>query len=139
MRYQTSLLVRFGDIDHAGVVYYPRFFNYLHMAFEDFFREALGMPLHEVIDRRQIGFPVVHAESDFMKVLKFGDRIRVEVYLVRQGRTSVTFGFDVIREEGNILCARARITNAVIERTTRAPVPCPEDLKALFQRYYESD
>ncbi|NIM20439.1 MAG: acyl-CoA thioesterase, partial [Candidatus Latescibacteria bacterium] len=90
MRYKTLLLVRFGDIDHAGVVFYPRFFNYLHMAFEDFFREGLGRPFHEVIDQRKIGFPVVHAESDFMKVLKYGDRIRVEVYLVRAGRSSLT-------------------------------------------------
>ncbi len=139
MRYKTSLLVRFGDIDHAGVVYYPRFFNYLHMAFEDFFTEALGMPLHEIIDQRRLGFPIVHAESDFMKVLKYGDRIRVEVYLVREGRTSMTFGFDVVREEGDILSARARITNAVIDRDSFKAVPCPEDLKALFRRYYENN
>lgn len=139
MRYKTSLLVRFGDIDHAGVVYYPRFFNYLHMAFEDFFREGLGCPFHEVIDQRKIGFPIVHAESDFMKVLKYGDQIRVEVYLVRAGRSSLTFGFDVLREEGDTLCARARITNATIDRTTFRAVPCPADLKALFLRYYEPD
>ncbi|MBI4491145.1 MAG: acyl-CoA thioesterase [Deltaproteobacteria bacterium] len=139
MRYKTSLLVRFGDIDHAGVVYYPRFFNYLHMAFEDFFREGLGHPFHEVIDQRKIGFPIVPAESDFMKVLKYGDQIRIEVYLVRAGRSSLTFGFDVIREEGDVLCARARITNATIDRTTFKAISCPEDLKELFLRYYEPD
>ncbi len=139
MRFQTTLLVRFGDIDHAGVVYYPRFFNYLHMAFEDFFREGLGHPFHEIIAQRKIGFPIVHAESDFMKVLKYGDRIRVEVYLVRTGRSSLTFGFDVIREEGEILCARARITNATIDQTTFRAAPCPEDLKEMFLRYYEPD
>ncbi|MBI4524951.1 MAG: acyl-CoA thioesterase [Deltaproteobacteria bacterium] len=139
MRYKTSLLVRFGDIDHAGVVYYPRFFNYLHMAFEDFFRDGLGQPFHEIVDRRKIGFPIVHAESDFMTVLKYGDRIQLEVYLVRAGRSSLTFGFDVIREEGEILAARARITNATIDRTTFRAIPCPEDLKALFLRYYEPD
>jgi 4-hydroxybenzoyl-CoA thioesterase len=139
MRYKTTLLVRFGDIDHAGVVYYPRFFNYLHMAFEDFFREGLGQPFHEVVDQRKIGFPIVHAESDFMKVLRYGDRICVEVYFIRAGRSSLTFGFDVIREEGASLSARARITNAVIDRTTFRAIPCPEDLKALFRRYHEPD
>ncbi len=139
MRFQTTFLVRFGDIDHAGVVYYPRFFNYLHMAFEDFFREGIGHPFHEIIEQRKIGFPIVHAESDFMKVLKYGDRIRVEVYLVKAGRSSLTFGFDVIREEGEILCARARITNATIDRTTFRAAPCPEDLKAMFLHYYEPD
>jgi acyl-CoA thioesterase FadM len=109
------------------------------MAFEDFFREGIGHPFHEIIEQRKIGFPIVHAESDFMKVLKYGDRIRVEVYLVKAGRSSLTFGFDVIREEGEILCARARITNATIDRTTFRAARCPEDLKAMFLRYYEPD
>lgn len=139
MRYKTSLVVRFGDIDHAGIVYYPRFFNYVHMAFEDFFREGLGLPFDEIIDKRGIGFPIVHAESDFMKFLKYGDRIRVEVYLLRAGRTSLTFGFDVIREAGNILCARVRITNAAIDRKSFKAIPCPADLKELFLRYSEPD
>jgi len=139
MRFKTSLVVRFGDIDHAGIVYYPRFFNYVHMAFEDFFREGLGLPFDEIIDKRGIGFPIVHAESDFMKFLKYGDRIRVEVYLLRAGRTSLSFGFDVIREEGNILAARVRITNAAINRKTFKAIPCPPDLKELFLRYSEPD
>jgi len=139
MRYRTSLLVRFGDIDHAGIVYYPRFFNYVHMAFEDLFREGLGLPFDEVIDQRGIGFPIVHAESDFMKSLKYGEQFRVEVYLVRVGRSSLTFGFEVIREEGDILCARVRITNATIDRKTFKAIPCPADLKELFLRYYEPE
>ena len=139
MRFKTSLLVRFGDIDHAGIVYYPRFFNYVHMAFEDLFREGLGLPFDEVIGQRGIGFPIVHAESDFMKSLKYGERFRVEVYLVRVGRSSLTFGFDVIREEGEILCARVRITNATIDRKTFKAIACPGDLKDLFLRYYEPD
>jgi 4-hydroxybenzoyl-CoA thioesterase len=139
MRYTTSLLVRFGDIDHAGIVYYPRFFNYVHMAFEDLFREGLGLPFDEVIDGRGIGFPIVHAESDFMKPLKYGDRFRVEVYLIHAGRTSLTFGFDMIREEGNILSARVRITNTTIDRKTFKAIPCPEDLRESFLRYHEPD
>jgi YbgC/YbaW family acyl-CoA thioester hydrolase len=121
------------------VVYYPRFFNYVHVAFEEFFKEGLGLPFHEVIEQRKVGFPIVHAESDFMKVLKYGDRIRVEVYLVRAGRSSLTFGFDVIRENEETLCARARITNAIIDRTTFRAIPCPEDLREVFLRYYEPD
>lgn len=139
MRFYTSLLVRFGDIDHAGVVYYPRFFNYVHVAFEDFFRDGLGSPFNEIVDGRKIGFPIVHAEADFMKVLKYGDRLLVEVYLLRAGTRSVTFGFDMIREQGKTLAARARITHAVIDRTTFKAIPCPEDLKELFLRYHEPD
>ena len=32
--YQTIAYV-FDDVDHAGIVYYPRFFHYFHLAFEE--------------------------------------------------------------------------------------------------------
>jgi acyl-CoA thioesterase FadM len=74
-----------------------------------------------------------------MKSLKYGERFRVEVYLVRVGRSSLTFGFEVVREDGDILCARVRITNATIDRKTFKAIPCPADLRDLFLRYYEPE
>ena len=59
--------------------------------------------------------------------------------VVRAGASSLTFGFDVIRDGDGALCARARVTNAVIDRRTMRAIPCPEDLKTLFLRYCESD
>jgi 4-hydroxybenzoyl-CoA thioesterase len=137
MRYHSPLVVRFGDIDHAGVVYNPRFFNYLHVAFEGFLEEAIGQPLHEIIDRRKIGFPIVHAEADFMKVLRYGDRGRIEVYTPRLGRSSLTFGFEVVRAADEALCARARVTHATIDRSVFRAIECPEDLRERFARYLE--
>ena len=37
MSYRASVRARFGDEDHAGIVYYPRYFDFFHCAFEDFF------------------------------------------------------------------------------------------------------
>ena len=35
MAFETTVLVRFGDIDGAGIVFYPRFFEMLNSAVED--------------------------------------------------------------------------------------------------------
>ena len=35
--FKTSILVRFGDLDAAGIAYYPNLVNFLQVAFEDFF------------------------------------------------------------------------------------------------------
>ena len=39
---KTSILVRFGDLDAAGIAYYPNLVNFLHEAFEDFFAGHVG-------------------------------------------------------------------------------------------------
>ena len=35
MTFRTPIKVCFGDIDNAGIVYYPRFMHYFHLAIED--------------------------------------------------------------------------------------------------------
>ena len=42
--FTTTILVRFGDLDAAGIAYYPNLVNFLHEAFEDFFVGHVGKP-----------------------------------------------------------------------------------------------
>jgi len=41
MTFRSQLKIRFGDIDRAGIVYFPRFMHYFHVALEEFFIGAL--------------------------------------------------------------------------------------------------
>ena len=43
MPFQAQMKVCFSDIDNAGIVYYPRFVHYFHVALEDFFSMELGV------------------------------------------------------------------------------------------------
>ena len=38
MAFVYATPVRFADVDHAGIVYYPRFFHLFHLAFEELWR-----------------------------------------------------------------------------------------------------
>ena len=64
MRFRARLSVRFGDIDHAGIVYYPRFLHYFHVALEEFFSRRLGRPYHRCLDDERVGLPTVRLEID---------------------------------------------------------------------------
>ncbi|MGB0679212.1 MAG: acyl-CoA thioesterase, partial [Polyangiales bacterium] len=64
MAFVTDIPVHFADVDHAQVVYYPRFFDFFHRAFEAFLR-AQGHSLRHIIDVDGVGLPVVHAEADY--------------------------------------------------------------------------
>jgi len=41
MTFYSQLKIRFGDIGRAGIVYYPRFMHYFHVALEEFFASEL--------------------------------------------------------------------------------------------------
>jgi len=98
MAFRSKLKIRFGDIDRAGIVYYPRFLHYFHVALEEFFAQVLGIEYHTVVDDRRIGLPTVHLETDFSRPFSYGDNIEVEVKVLKIGRTSSVFGYRVFKE-----------------------------------------
>jgi 4-hydroxybenzoyl-CoA thioesterase len=99
MAFRSLLKIRFGDIDRAGIVYYPRFLHYFHVALEEFFASALDIEFHEVVSKHRIGLPTVHLETDFSRPFSYGDDIEVEVRVLKIGKTSITFGYRVFKKE----------------------------------------
>ena len=73
--YETTLPVRFGQVDYAGIMFYPRFFENFHAVFEDMFSDRLGVPYMSILKDRRIGFPTVHIETDFVKPFRFGEHL----------------------------------------------------------------
>lgn len=136
--------VRFSDIDHAGIVYYPRFFHFFHLVFEEFWRARLGARAYvELLDRDRIGFPAVRAECDYRAPLRFGDLAEIELRVVKLGRTSVTFGYRIYRAAepaaapagpavARLLVAEGSSVSAVVDLARFAAVEPPARVRALL-------
>ena len=97
MAFRSQLKIRFGDIDRAGIVYYPRFLHYFHVALEEYFASRLGIEYHTFIESHRIGLPTVHLETDFSQPFSYGDDMEVEVEVLKVGQTSITFGYRVFK------------------------------------------
>lgn len=137
MAFEYAFPVRFADVDHAGIVYYPRFFHYFHVAFEELFRARLGARAYvDMLDRDRIGFPAVHAEADYAAPLRFGDTATVALSVVRIGGTSITFRYQV--RNGDVVCATGRVVTAVVDLDRMAPRPVPDNIRALVADLVES-
>jgi len=95
MAFRTQMKVCFSDIDYAGIVYYPRFLHYFHVALEEFFGSELGFGYAEVLKKHRIGFPTVHLETNFFKPLHYDDHIGVDVKVLEIGRSSIKWGYEV--------------------------------------------
>jgi 4-hydroxybenzoyl-CoA thioesterase len=129
--------VRFADVDHAGIVYYPRFFHLFHLAFEELWRQRIGARAYlDILDRRRIGFPAVRAEADYQAPLRFGDTAEIEVSVSRLGGKSITFRYRVWRaaEPGvaRQQAAEGQVVCAVTDLSRFVAVPVPDDVKALL-------
>lgn len=133
MPLRLSIPVRFADVDHAGIVYYPQFFHYFHQAFEEIFRQRFGGPRAyvELLDVERVGLPAVGLEASFSRPLRFGDDVDIEVSLVRLGGKSVTLGYRALLD--GELCAEAKVTCCLTNLDTFEPIEVPKRLRELFE------
>jgi 4-hydroxybenzoyl-CoA thioesterase len=138
MKFATELPVRFGEIDHARVVYYPRFFHYFHQAFEEWFGRALGVSYPDLVNGENIGFPSVHVEGEFLRPLRYGDTVRVEIELLEIGRSSLTLRYVATRLADGAECARMTIKTVAIDNDTFTPVPIPDAWRRRFEQFRDA-
>jgi len=138
MVFEFEKKVRFGEIDHAGIVYYPRFFNFYHLAMEEFFEHAVGTPYATVLDEWRIGFPTVSVQAEFTKPLHFGDVTTIRLAVVRLGKSSVRMRYRVHRADG-ALCAEAQLTTVCVDMDTFRARAIPDKLRKAFLRHAEPD
>ena len=89
-------VVRFQDVDAAGVVFYARIFDYFHDAYVAFLR-IRGVPLEEALSDRSWAAPLRHAEADYFRPLRFGDAFTVTLARVDLEETEFRIGYRVDR------------------------------------------
>lgn len=84
---RTRVRVRFGDVDAAGIVFYPRYFEMLNAAVEDWFA-SMGHDFRTLHLSARIGVPTVRIECEFTAPSQLGEELEIEVVPVRLGRSS---------------------------------------------------
>jgi 4-hydroxybenzoyl-CoA thioesterase len=132
MAFTVERAIRFADEDHARIVYYPRFFHFFHEAFEDMFA-AQGVPYRQCLDEG-VGWPAVHAEADYRKPVRFGDRLVVRVSVAKIGTTSATFHYSGTLAGDTEPAVTAKIVVACIDMQGMKAQPIPERYREMLER-----
>ncbi|NVB39862.1 acyl-CoA thioesterase [Pseudenhygromyxa sp. WMMC2535] len=132
--------IGFGDCDPAGIVYFPRYFDFFHQAMESWFPAALGMGYAEFVRGRKLGFPAVHSEADFVAPSRFGDRVAIHLRVAKLGRSSITLDYEVRGPVEGELRVKGRTVCVVMDLDERSPgheraVPVPEDLRGRIEAF----
>ena len=114
MAFSRRYPIRFGDIDHAGIAFYPALLRLCHDAFEDAWALGMGRPYQGVCDDEHLGFPAVHIEADFTAPLRYGNEVEVVVTVTRIGTRSVTWRYQFRRQPDGVPAAELSVTTATV-------------------------
>ena len=121
VEHATSITVRWSDVDAAGIVFYPRFFEWYDLGSESLFA-ALGLPWPEAFPRYGIiGVPIIESGSRFLAPARYGDvlTIRSTVAWVKEKTFRMQHSISV----GDTLCASGFEVRAWVARPATPGAP----------------
>jgi 4-hydroxybenzoyl-CoA thioesterase len=133
--FTCQIRVRFGDVDPAGIVYYPKIFDYVHQAFEELWDVHVGKRYYHLVGEERLGFPLVHSEVDFKSPLRFGDRPLVRISCFKLGQSSMGLRYTFQVEE--VVCVEARMTVVCVELDDLQSRPIPDAYRTRFEEIRE--
>jgi 4-hydroxybenzoyl-CoA thioesterase len=128
--FPTEYLIRFSHCDPGGIVHFPRYFDMINAAVEDWFARALALPFDTMHMDRRFGFPIVHTQCEFLKPCRIGERLVLELSVARIGRASLDLAFcgRIAGEER----LRARNVRSMMSLETYRALPIPDELRAAM-------
>lgn len=88
MPFVTTAKVRFAHADAAGIVFYPRYFEMLNGAVEDWFEQDIGLDFKTLHLDRNLGLPTVRLEATFVAPSLLGDVLTIKITPREVGRSS---------------------------------------------------
>ena len=132
--YRKQILVRFGDCDAAGIVFYPRYLDIFNSLVEDWCREELDFSFSEIVTRRGWGLPTVHLEVDFLVPSVFGEVLSAMLSVTALGKTSINLNI-LLQGPDAVDRVRGKVTLVLIDRKQHRAIPIPDEVRARILNF----
>lgn len=129
MTFISRQMVRFAHIDAAGIVFYPRYFEMLNAAVEDYFAQIVGVDFATMHLGRGLGVPTVKLETEFKAPSRLGDALDFVLSVLRVGGSSAEIAVDV--RCGVELRLHVRVVLVCMDLATERSVPWPVDMRPV--------
>jgi acyl-CoA thioesterase FadM len=123
----------FYQADPAGVLFYGRVFELFHQAYAALVTHA-GVDYASHFGIREYAMPIVHAEADYRRPIRHGERLDVEVRVIRVGESSVELAFTILDATGDVR-ATGREVHVTVDASTFQTRPIPPELRAALTPY----
>ena len=131
-----QIQIEWGDCDPAGIVYFPRYFEYFDAATGALFEKA-GLPkLRMLKEYGIVGIPLVDARARFLMPSTFGDCISIRSSVSEWGRSSFSVHHELLK--AGVLAAEGFEKRVWTARSPEDPAKLvskaiPQSVKDRFQ------
>lgn len=119
--HREPVRVEFADTDAGGRIHHTAALRWAERAEHQLLR-SLGWAELTRFPRRRL-------EVDFLGPLRFGDEVVVEIAATAVGRTSITYGWQVLRD--GVSCVEGTTTCVHVDDDGR-PCPVPAELRVAL-------
>lgn len=132
------LRVRWAEVDMQKIVFNGHYLTYLDTAIAEYWRE-IGLPYPQgYVDRYGSDVFLRKATVEYLGSARYDDLLAVHARVAKLGRTSMTFAFEIHREQpdpssGPLVTAELVYVNA--DHRTMQPAPLPGELRERIARY----
>lgn len=132
--YTVRRTVKWGECDPAGIVYTPRFLDWVLEAAESFFADIVGVDWFHLNQRDGLGSPSVSTRIDFHKPIKHGEPFTIEVLVRRLSRSTITYAMRGRNGAGE-LCFSAELVSCIIDNARMKSVTIPDHIRTKITDY----
>jgi 4-hydroxybenzoyl-CoA thioesterase len=132
--FAREVLVRFGDCDPAGIVFYPRYFEMFNNLVEDWCAHGLGTSFRELHQERGLGLPTVGIQTDFVAPSRLGDVLHAELQVEKLGGASLTVAIRLMGEDYAVR-VRASLVLVLMELNTMRATRIPDAMRARIAQF----
>lgn len=114
--FEYGYRIRLHDTDAAGRLFFAHLFRHAQDALEAFM-EHIGFQVDRMIREGELLLPLTHAEADYRRPLRHGDRVRVQVWVRDLRRRSFAIGYRFLDEQGEEAATATTVHVLVIDET----------------------
>jgi 1,4-dihydroxy-2-naphthoyl-CoA hydrolase len=118
-----QIQVPFQYCDPAGILFFSRSFELAHQCFEQWV-VALGIQWRDIFAHPNLGFPLKHCSADFLRPIRAGQTLDVEISLTNLSATDFELAY-VLKSEKKEELARLKTQHVCVDRVQvkRSEIP----------------
>jgi len=131
----SDAVVRLQHTDAAGVMFFPRIYEFAHVAYEELL-ESIGEAIPQDMPGAAYIIPIVHSEADYRTSLRVGDRVRIEARVVRLRGRSFTMHYTISHPGDGAVAATVQTVHVVVDPKTHKARTMPDALRDGLTTYY---
>lgn len=121
---------KYYETDQMGIIHHSNYIRWMEEARIDMLDQA-GYPYRRF---EEMGYasPVLHAECEYKKSVRFDDEVKIVVSIQEMGRVKFTLRYDIYNlSEGGVLSASGTTTHCFLGKSGR-PVLIDREMKEFY-------